>query len=128
MMAPEARQRRPWIAAVWLLLAAIFAHALLPAGEPMSRVSGSAFSAATDDVTLLPTRTATAAFIGSNDGSSSAGTDGSGEPGEYGATVAPGSAFSRIGFAALMAAATDLPAVLRPARIRPDAARAPPSS
>lgn len=127
MMAPEARQR-PWIAAVWLLLAAIFAHALLPAGEPMSRVSGSAFSAATSDVTLLPTRTATAAFIGSNDGGSSAGTDGSGGPGQYPASVDPSSAFSSIAPAALMAAATNLPPVLRPARIRPDAARAPPSS
>lgn len=48
--------------ALWLILAAIFAHALLPVGSPMARIPGSAFSAATIDVALAPSRGGAAAF------------------------------------------------------------------
>jgi len=41
---------------VWLLLATILVHALLPGGSPIRRTSGSAFSAATADVSLGPSR------------------------------------------------------------------------
>lgn len=37
----------------WSVLAAIFAHALLPHGDPVERVRGSAFSASTEDVLVL---------------------------------------------------------------------------
>ncbi|WP_114950741.1 hypothetical protein [Sphingosinicella terrae] len=55
-MAEAARQQRSTIATLWLILAAIFAHALLPVGSPIERISGSAFSAATSDVSLAPGR------------------------------------------------------------------------
>jgi hypothetical protein len=41
---------------VWLIVAAIFIHALLPAGSPLQRNAGSAFSATTVDVTTIPKR------------------------------------------------------------------------
>jgi hypothetical protein len=41
---------------VCLLVLAIFAHALLPAGSPLQRTSGSAFSTSTTDVTTIPRR------------------------------------------------------------------------
>lgn len=41
---------------LWLLLAAIGTHAMLPVGSPLARSSGSAFSAATADVSLGPQR------------------------------------------------------------------------
>jgi hypothetical protein len=45
-----------WLLLPWLLLAAIFAHALLPVGSPLFRSNGSAFSASTVDVSLAPSR------------------------------------------------------------------------
>ncbi|MFN3388989.1 MAG: hypothetical protein ACK40O_08650 [Allosphingosinicella sp.] len=41
---------------LWLILATVFAHALLPVGSPLVRTSGSAFSATTADVSLAPSR------------------------------------------------------------------------
>lgn len=48
--------RRIRIATAWLLLALILLHALLPLGSPLARASGSAFSAATVEVSLAPPR------------------------------------------------------------------------
>lgn len=45
----------------WLVLATIFAHALLPVGSPLVRTSGSAFSATTAEVSLAPSRKGKAA-------------------------------------------------------------------
>ena len=42
--------------ALWLLLLSIFTHALVPAGSPLQRTSGSAFSASTVEVSLAPSR------------------------------------------------------------------------
>lgn len=42
--------------AYWLLLLSIFTHAVIPVGFPLQRTAGSAFSAATADVSLVPTR------------------------------------------------------------------------
>jgi len=54
---PARRNRsRTYFAFLWLSLATIFAHALLPAGSPLARVQGSAFSFATTDVSLAPKR------------------------------------------------------------------------
>ena len=44
--------------ALWLLLLSIFTHALVPAEAALDRARGSAFSAATDDVSLAPVRKA----------------------------------------------------------------------
>ncbi len=44
------------LAGLWLLLAAIFVHALVPVGSPVFRSAGSAFSASTSDVSLPPSR------------------------------------------------------------------------
>ena len=41
---------------VWLVLATIFVHALLPTGSPLLRTSGSAFSVTTMEVSLAPSR------------------------------------------------------------------------
>jgi hypothetical protein len=43
---------------LWLVMAAIFTHALLPTGSPVQRSAGSAFSASTIDVTTIPRRDA----------------------------------------------------------------------
>ena len=52
--------RRTWgwayLACLWLSLATVFAHAVLPAGSPIMRGQGSAFSFATTDVSLAPSR------------------------------------------------------------------------
>ncbi|TFI60091.1 hypothetical protein E2493_02265 [Sphingomonas parva] len=42
--------------ALWLLLLSIFTHAFVPAGSPLHKISGSAFSAATAEVSLAPSR------------------------------------------------------------------------
>lgn len=42
--------------ALWLLLLSIFTHALVPAGSPLQRMSGSAFSATTAEVAIAPKR------------------------------------------------------------------------
>lgn len=41
---------------LWLSIATVFAHAVLPIGSPLTRSSGSAFSASTSDVSLGPAR------------------------------------------------------------------------
>ncbi len=46
--------------ALWLLLLAIFTHALLPGDSPLQRTTGSAFDSSTIDVALAPTRNALA--------------------------------------------------------------------
>lgn len=42
--------------AFWLLFLSIFTHALVPAGSPLHRTSGSAFSATTAEVAIAPKR------------------------------------------------------------------------
>lgn len=50
--------RRTWLnlSALWLSLAIVLGHALVPLGEPLHSRSGSAFSAFTSDVALGPER------------------------------------------------------------------------
>ena len=43
-------------ACLWLILAAILAHAVVPVGSPLARTQGSAFSIATTDVSLAASR------------------------------------------------------------------------
>jgi hypothetical protein len=45
---------------LWLTAATVAAHAVVPVGSPVERRSGSAFSAATSDVTLAGQRTGSA--------------------------------------------------------------------
>lgn len=42
--------------AFWLLLLSILTHAVVPAGSPLQRISGSAFSATTAEVAIAPKR------------------------------------------------------------------------
>jgi hypothetical protein len=51
-----AAARRRWMMTLWVLLASILVHALLPAGSPLVRTTGSAFSATTAEVSLGPSR------------------------------------------------------------------------
>ncbi len=51
-----ARRNQAWLVWLWLLLATIATHAVLPSGSPLARTAGSAFSATTIDVTLTPQR------------------------------------------------------------------------
>lgn len=120
-----AQRRRP-LAALWLVLAAIFAHALLPVGSPLARASGSAFSATTPDVSLAPARSGAHAFLAAGEGGSSTGLGGSDPPRETAATL-PAAAFRlkpQPGAAPPPPAAPDLPR--RPAQTQPYASRAPP--
>ena len=50
--------RRTWLftLCLWLSLATVLGHALAPIGSPLTQKSGSAFSAATWDVSLGPAR------------------------------------------------------------------------
>lgn len=50
--------RRTWLftLCLWLSLAMVLGHALAPIGSPLTQKSGSAFSAATWDVSLGPVR------------------------------------------------------------------------
>lgn len=70
-----ARQGSAWLCWLWLLVATIAFHAVVPTGSPLVRTSGSAFSATTADVSLAPKR---------KDGSAQQNVelpdDGSGEP------------------------------------------------
>jgi hypothetical protein len=44
------------LACLWLALATVLAHAVIPIGSPIARQSGSAFSMSTSDVALTPKR------------------------------------------------------------------------
>jgi hypothetical protein len=48
----DVRRNRTFIISLWLLLAAILGHALIPVGSPFVRTAGSAFSTSTVDVSL----------------------------------------------------------------------------
>lgn len=50
---------RTWLylACLWLSIATALGHAVVPAGSPLAKGSGSAFSASTTDVALGPART-----------------------------------------------------------------------
>lgn len=50
------RELRVQVLPFWLLLLSIFTHAILPAESPLQRVSGSAFSVSTAEVSLAPQR------------------------------------------------------------------------
>lgn len=54
----RARERgnRTFVFSLWILLATILGHALVPVGSPMARTAGSAFSASTADVALGTSR------------------------------------------------------------------------
>ena len=125
--AREAQRQRPRMAALWLILATIFAHALLPVGSPLSRNSGSAFSATTPDVSLVPARGGASAVLAREDGGSSASLGGSDPPHSPAATLlAPAAGFASARAAAPPPAAPALRP--RPASTQPYAARAPPLS
>ena len=51
-----ARGTRAFALSLWILLATILGHALMPVGSPMARAAGSAFSASTADVALGTSR------------------------------------------------------------------------
>ena len=78
--ARSAQPHRPAIAALWLILAVILGHALLPVGSPLSKASGSAFSAATFEVSLAPSRGESSQSLTGREGDSSAGLGGSDPP------------------------------------------------
>lgn len=122
---PEAQQR-PFIAAVWLLLASIFAHALLPVGTPMSNLSGSAFSAGTVDVSLQPVRSSAFSSPPLQDENSRSGPDGGDGPGADDVLSAGSDRRLALAPHAGMPRATASLPSLRPAGSRPQAARAPP--
>ena len=52
----EARAPSTWTGWLWLTLAAVLVHALLPVGSPVVRTVGSPFSSATVDVSTAPAR------------------------------------------------------------------------
>lgn len=58
-----ARRHSVFLIYVWLSIATVFAHAVVPLGSPVARISGSAFSASTSDVSLVPSRRGTAGKI-----------------------------------------------------------------
>ena len=124
--AQQKRQQTP-LAALWLILAAIFAHALLPVGSPMDRTFGSAFSATTFDVSLAPRGEASTLLVQQETGSS-AGLGGP-DPALSPAAVLPTSG-ALSAFARAPAPASPAAPELRspPARSKPYAPRAPPLS
>ena len=52
----KARRHRTYLICFWLSLVTVFTHAVLPLGSPLARSAGSAFSAFTADVSLVPSR------------------------------------------------------------------------
>ena len=69
--------------AFWLLFLSIFTHALVPAGSPLHRTSGSAFSATTTEVAIAPKRkplSAKEVQSGAGDEGSSEGAGGTDDP------------------------------------------------
>lgn len=71
---------RTWLylACLWLSIATALGHAVAPVGSPLTRTSGSAFSASTTDVALGPSRLGAATARPSlatddNDGSAASG-------------------------------------------------------
>lgn len=124
--APEAQQRT-FVAAVWLVLAAIFAHALLPVGTPMARQSGSAFSAATVDVSLQPVRSSTLSHFALQDEDSRTGANGADWlVGADDASVAPAGARFRLDPGPSESPAMAWLPISHRAASWPQAARAPP--
>ena len=72
--------RKSWTTWLWLLVATIAIHAILPVGSPLARSSGSPFSASTVDVSTAPSRKANAladaaAGEGSDESASGFGDD-----------------------------------------------------
>lgn len=51
-----AARHRSFVLALWLCLATVLAHSVLPVGSPLAPRHGSAFSASTTDVALSPSR------------------------------------------------------------------------
>ena len=72
--------RRTWLftLCLWLSLATVLGHALAPIGSPLTQKSGSAFSAATWDVSLGPARAGINAKL--KRAQANAGEDESGPP------------------------------------------------
>lgn len=69
--------------AFWLLLLSIFTHAIVPAGSPLHRTPGSAFSATTAEVAIAPKRKSSAsepAQAGASDEGDSNGSGAAGDP------------------------------------------------
>ena len=70
------KRQHPPLVALWLILATVFLHALLPVGSPMSRTVGSAFSATTVDVSLAPNRNGASTLIAQQEAISNVGLGG----------------------------------------------------
>ena len=68
------------VLALWLLLLSIFTHAIIPAGSPLHRTTGSAFSASTAEVSLAPKRKALADEQVQLEASGDGASEGSGPP------------------------------------------------
>ena len=51
-----AARQKAFLLALWLCLATVLAHSVLPVGSPLAPRPGSAFSASTTDVALSPSR------------------------------------------------------------------------
>jgi hypothetical protein len=64
--------------ALWLLLLSIFTHAVVPAGSPLVRTSGSAFSATTAEVAIPPKRNMPADEQAAPGGGSEGSSEGAG--------------------------------------------------
>lgn len=75
-------------ASLWLLLAAILTHALIPSESPLARTTGSAFSATTLDVSLAPRKGEQPSRIGNADAGRSDGVADGGDPSAADATPA----------------------------------------
>jgi hypothetical protein len=65
---------------LWLLLATVLSHAVVPGGLPLERGHGSAFSAATVDVATLPGREPLRIVEAKRDDGSNANPGDSGDP------------------------------------------------
>ena len=90
---PRAAAATRLVAPLWLLLAAILTHALIPVGSPLARTSGSAFSATTLDVSLAPRKGEEALRTGSADADRN---DGAVDGGPFIAGAAPAAAAPRL--------------------------------
>lgn len=125
--AAQWKRQHPPLAALWLILAAIFAHALLPVGSPMARTLGSAFSATTLDVSLAP-RGETLTLLIQKGAGSSAGLAGPDPALSPAAVLSAPSGLSAVARTSAPAGPASPELRQPPVRSQPYAPRAPPRS
>lgn len=68
--------------ALWLLLLSILTHAVVPAGSPLVRTSGSAFGATTAEVAIAPKRNTAGGEQSAQTGSDQGSAEGAGTAGD----------------------------------------------